>query len=85
MNFTHYDLGQLKRGSVVVVQLSGSAANVRLMDGSNFSSYQRGAQHRYFGGLAKQSPVRFGVPQDGRWHLTVDLMGLQGTCGPVCT
>jgi hypothetical protein len=78
MNFTHYDLGHLKRGSVVVVQLSGSAANVRLMDGSNFSSYQRGAQHRYFGGLAKQSPVRLGVPQDGRWHVTVDLMGLQG-------
>jgi hypothetical protein len=79
MNFTHYDLGHLKRGSVVVVTLSGSAANVRLMDSSNFSSYQRGAQHRYFGGLAKQSPIKLDVPQDGRWHVTVDLMGLQGT------
>jgi hypothetical protein len=57
---------------------TGNAANVRLLDGSNFSSYQRGGQHRYFGGLAKQSPVRLGVPHDGRWHVTVDLMGLAG-------
>jgi len=78
MNFTHYDLGHLKRGSAIVVTLSGSAANVRLLDSSNFSSYQRGAQHRYLGGLAKQSPVRLGVPHDGRWHVTVDLMGLAG-------
>jgi len=78
MNFTHYDLGHLKRGSIVVVTLSGNAANVRLLDSSNFSSYQRGGQHRYFGGLAKQSPVRLGVPHDGRWHVTVDLMGLAG-------
>lgn len=78
MNFTHYDLGHLKRGSVVVVTLSGNAANVRLLDSSNFSSYQRGTQHRYIGGLAKQSPVRLGVPNDGRWHVTVDLMGLVG-------
>src|SRR6266511_2485865 len=77
-DFTHYDLGQLKKGSVVVVTLSGNAANVRLLDSSNFSSYQRGAQHRYIGGLAKQSPVRLGIPHDGRWHVTVDLMGLGG-------
>jgi hypothetical protein len=40
MNFTHYNLGHVERGSVVVVTLSGSAANVRLMDGSNFNSYK---------------------------------------------
>jgi Domain of unknown function (DUF1883)/TIR domain len=78
-DFTHYDLGQLKRGSVVVVTLSGNAANVRLLDGSNFSSFQRGGQHRYIGGLAKQSPVRLGVPSGGRWHLVVDMMGLAGS------
>jgi hypothetical protein len=77
--FTHYDLGQLKRGSTVVVSLSGNAANVRLLDGSNFSSFQRGGQHRYIGGLAKRSPVRLGVPSTGRWHLVVDMMGLRGS------
>lgn len=77
--FTHYDLGQLKRGSVVVVTLSGNQANVRLLDSSNFSNYRRGGRHRYIGGLAKQSPVRLGVPHDGRWHVTVDLHGLSGS------
>ncbi len=32
MKFQYFDLGRLRRGAVVVVKLSGSAANVRLMD-----------------------------------------------------
>lgn len=79
MNFTHYNLGHLDRGSVVVVTLSGSAANVRLMDGSNLSSYKSGRQHRYIGGLAKSSPVRLQVPHSGTWHVAVDMQGLRGT------
>jgi hypothetical protein len=57
MNFTHYDLGHLDRGRIVQVTLSGSAANVRLMDSSNLSAYKSGRQHRYVGGLAQSSPV----------------------------
>lgn len=79
MNFTHYDLGNRKRGEVVEITLSGSAANVRLMDSSNLSSYKSGRNHRYFGGLAKQSPVRLSIPQNGNWHVTVDMQGLRGT------
>lgn len=79
MDFTHYSLGHLERGSVVEVTLQGSAANVRLMDSSNFNSYKSGRQHRYHGGLAKQSPTRLTVPSTGTWHLTVDMQGLQGT------
>ncbi len=79
MNFTHYSLGHLERGSVVVVNLQGSAANVRLMDNSNFSSFRAGRQHHYHGGLAKQSPVRLQVPSSGTWHVTVDMQGLRGT------
>jgi len=52
MKFTHYDLGNRKRGEIVEVSLTGSAANVRLMNSSNFNSYRRGKQHRYIGGLA---------------------------------
>lgn len=78
-DFIHSDLGNLNRGDVVEVTLSGSAANVRLLDSSNFSRYQRGQQHRYHGGLARQSPVRIGVPSSGRWHLAVDMQGLRGT------
>ncbi|CAH0357206.1 DUF1883 domain-containing protein [Sphingobium sp. CECT 9361] len=79
MNFTHYNLGHLERGSVVEITLQGSAANVRLMDSSNFNSYKAGRQHRYHGGLAKQSPVRLTVPNSGTWHATVDMQGLRGT------
>lgn len=79
MQFTHYNLGHVERSSVVVVTLSGSAANVRLMDGSNFSSYRSGRQHRYIGGLAKRSPVRLQVPHSGMWHVAVDMQGLRGS------
>lgn len=79
MNFTHYDLHYLEAGSVVVVTLQGSAANVRLMDSSSFNDYRQGRRHRYFGGLATQSPVRIPVPNSGNWHVTVDMQGLRGT------
>jgi hypothetical protein len=79
MNFTHYNLGHLDSGSIVEVTLQDSAANVRLMDSSNFSSYRAGRQHRYHGGLAKSSPVRLQVPSSGSWHVTVDMQGLRGT------
>lgn len=79
MNFTHYDLGQLSRGDVVEVLLADNAANVRLMDGSNFSNYKNGRQHRYIGGLAKSSPTRLQVDNPGHWHVTVDMAGLRGT------
>ena len=78
MNFTHYDLGHVAGGSVVEISLQGSAANIRLMDNSNFSGYRNGRQHRYFGGLAKRSPVRLQVPHSGRWHVAVDMQGLRG-------
>ncbi len=79
MAFTHYDLGQLKAGQIVEVTLSGSAANVRLMDSSNLSNYKNGRGHRYIGGLVKRSPYRMQVPNSGRWHVTVDMNGLRGT------
>jgi hypothetical protein len=79
MNFTHYDLGYKQRGETVEITLSGSAANVRLMDSSNFSSYRSGRQHRYYGGLAKQSPVRLPIPNSGHWHVTIDMQGLHGS------
>jgi hypothetical protein len=79
MNFLHTDLGLRERGDVVEVTLKGSAANVRLLDSSNFDRYRRGQQHSYRGGLATKSPVRLGVPSSGRWHLVVDMQGLRGT------
>lgn len=78
MQFTHYDLGHRQRGEIVQISLSGSAANVRLMDSSNFSSYRNGRQHRYHGGRATRSPVNLQIPHSGHWHVTVDMQGLRG-------
>lgn len=78
MNFLHNDLGHLHGGEVVEVTLS-NAANVRLMDSSNFSSYRQGGRHEYFGGHARHSPFRVAVPRPGHWHVAVDLGGYSGT------
>lgn len=79
MQFQVYDLGQLKRGDRVQVTLSGNAANVRLMDTSNYNSYKNGRRHTYHGGLMTKSPVVIGVPSSSHWYVTVDLQGLRGT------
>ena len=79
MQFIHHDLGQRSGGEIVEIRLSGSGANVRLMDSSNFSSYRAGRSHRYYGGLAACSPVRLAIPHSGHWHVTVDLGGLRGS------
>lgn len=79
MKFQHYDLGHLSGGEIVQVTLSGTAANVRLMDSSNFSSYRAGRRHRYYGGNAKRSPVSIPVPHAGNWHVAIDLGGHGGT------
>lgn len=79
MNFTHYDMGWKSKGTVIEVTLKGSAANVRLMNSTNFQNYKSGRSHRYHGGLAKKSPVRLVVPSSGHWHVTIDMAGLRGT------
>ncbi len=77
MNFLHYDLGFVRGGAVVLVTLSAQA-NVKLLDDSNFRSYQSHGRHEYYGGLAKASPARITVPRSGNWHVTVDLGGYAG-------
>ena len=79
MNFTHYDLGQKDRGQVIEVTLQGSAANVRLLDSSNFQKYKNGQRHTYRGGLVTKSPIRLEIPSSGRWHITIDMQGLRGS------
>jgi hypothetical protein len=79
MNFQKYDLGQLDGGKIVEVTLQGSAANVKLMDSSNFSSYRAGRKHSYYGGYVTRSPHKIPVPRSGHWYVTIDLGGYSGT------
>ena len=79
MKYLVWDLKQQSRGNRVQVTLTGNAANVRLMDNSNYNNYKNGRNHRYVGGLAKQSPVTLGVPSSGHYFLVVDMQGLRGS------
>ena len=78
MQFQKYDLGQLQKGQFVEVTLKGSAANVRLMDSSNFQNYKSGRRHKYYGGYVTRSPYRVSVPNNGHWYVAIDLGGYSG-------
>jgi len=78
MQFIHHDLGYRQGGEIVEVTLS-AAANVRLMDSSEFNNYKNGRQHRYHGGLVTRSPLHLQIPHSGTWYVTVDMQGLRGS------
>ena len=78
MKYSYYDLGQLASGKIVEVTLT-KAANVRLMDSSNYNNYKYGRIHHYYGGYVKQSPYRISVPHSGHWYVTIDLGGYSGS------
>ena len=77
MDYLHHEF-DLGAGDIVEVELD-SQANVRLLDEVNYDLYQQGKEHRYFGGLAKASPVRLAAPRAGHWHVVIDLGGYAGT------
>ncbi len=77
MKFIHFEV-DTSPGDAVLVKLSGTAANVRLMDAINFSSYRRGGRHRYIGGHFTQSPAVLQPPHAGHWYVVVDLGGFAG-------
>jgi hypothetical protein len=79
MKFTHYDLGNVSQGRTAVVSLSGSAANVLLLDDLNFRRYRSGQQYNYKGGYVTQSPYRVTVPSSGHWHVVINLGGYSGS------
>ena len=79
MKYNYHQYNNLQRGDVVEVTLSGSAANVRLLDSTNYQNYRSGRRHRYYGGLAKRSPLRIPIPHSGTWYVVVDMQGLRGT------
>jgi hypothetical protein len=79
MRFMHHDLGTVPGGSVVDVELTGTEANVLLLDDTALAQYQRGGRYQYYGGHYKTSPAHIPVPSTRRWHLVVDLGGSHGT------
>lgn len=77
MQHLRYDLGNLKKGSTVVVTLKNQA-NVQLMTRTEYNNYKSGRRYRYHGGRVTRSPFRIAVPSNGHWVVAVDLGGYGG-------
>jgi len=77
MEYLHKIL-DLSEGDVVEVTLAGTAANVQLLDESNYQLYGARKPYRYYGGYVTESPYVIKAPQTGRWHLVIDLGGNAG-------
>ncbi|MGQ8630751.1 MULTISPECIES: DUF1883 domain-containing protein [Agrobacterium] len=72
--YTHYDLKELRAGTVIEVSLS-AINNVRLMTGANFQRFTELLDFKYLGGVAKKSPIRLAIPETLHWHLIIDAEG----------
>ncbi len=51
------------------------AADVFLVDSSNFQKYKSGQQFKYYGGHYTTTPVTITVSGTGRWYLIVNGSG----------
>ena len=78
MKYTVYNLGNLEKGNIVEVTLQGNAANVLLLNSSNYNNYKNGRRYKYYGGYVKSSPYRIVVPSNGRWFVVINLGGYGG-------
>lgn len=77
MEHLYNDLGNLKKGSTVIVTLKNQA-NVQLMTRGEYSNYKAGRRYRYHGGKVTRSPFRIVVPSNGHWVVAIDLGGYAG-------
>lgn len=75
--FTHYDLKPQRAGTAIEVTLS-AVNNVRLMNAVNYQRFTERLDFKYVGGVARKSPLRLVIPDNGHWHLIVDMEGHHG-------
>jgi Domain of unknown function (DUF1883) len=77
MDHLHYDLESIGPEDLVEVTLD-HAANVQLLDPTNYDLYRKKAKYRYYGGHVTASPFHIRPPRQGHWHLVIDLGGAAG-------
>jgi Domain of unknown function (DUF1883) len=78
MNYLKKDLGTIGPDDIVEATLD-HAANVQLLDPSNYQAYESGRKFTYHGGHVTKSPFRIRCPYLGHWYLVIDLGGAPGT------
>ena len=74
MEHIKHELGNASAGDIAEVSLD-HAANVILLDSSNYQRYRQGQQHTYYGGHISETPVRIAIPHSGHWYVAIDLGG----------
>lgn len=74
--FQQFDLHQCKKGDAWRVELT-AAANVFLVDASNFAAFRAGRRFQYDGGLLTRSPHDFVIPRSGHWYIVAHAWGLR--------
>jgi hypothetical protein len=77
----YVDLGNLPRGTVVELHITGNAANVWLMDSSTYARYKRGSSIRAIGGHTTRTPVQLQTDRSAHWYAAADLGGYPGRLG----
>ena len=77
MSYLHSQV-KTNPGQAILVNLSGTEANVLVMDEHNFRNYQSRGQFTYFGGHFKRSPAIVRPPA-GDWNVVIDLGGFAGS------
>lgn len=77
MQYQYYDLGNVERGKIVEVTL-GYAANVRILDSSNYSNFKNGRRYHFIGGYVNRSPFKVTLPHSSHWYVVIDLGGYAG-------
>lgn len=75
--FTHYDLKPQRAGTAIEVTLS-AVNNIRLMNAANYQRFTERLDFKFVGGVARKSPVRLVIPENGHWHLVIDMEGHHG-------
>jgi hypothetical protein len=75
--FNYWDLGSCARGDVWRVELD-KAANVFLVDSSNYAAFKAGRKFSYYGGgLIQRTPHDLVIPRAGRWYIVAHSWGLR--------
>jgi hypothetical protein len=74
--FNYRDLGNCQRGDIWRVELD-KAANVFLVDSSNYSAFKSNGRFNYYGGLIERTPHDFVVPRSRRWYIVAHSWGLR--------
>ena len=83
MKFLRFDLGKVDAGKTVQVSLSGSIANVRLINNKNIYDYEHGHDYESTGGLADKALIDMKIPSKDHWFIVIDMEGLRGVEGKI--